>query len=126
MSTPDENFPPSPWTKAASGEEHLAYERTVDNGGQTFLARLSVVRSECEYPSGSGVRGWTLRFENRFHELSSTRSVGHAGSRSAALRELFDAMRTVNRFLGSADETTANEGTLFEALCDGSGGRGRQ
>jgi hypothetical protein len=125
MNLPNESLAPTPWTRVTSADDPIVYERTVGSDGRRALVRLQACRTSQSYPSGSGNPGWTLRVEKRLRETSSTRSFGHASSRSEAVRSTFAAMRTVNSVAcldGERDESVTLVG-LVERLRDGTARR---
>jgi hypothetical protein len=106
------------WTREASTDERVAYERPVDTTTGPVLVRLSASRTSRSCPPGSGTAGWTLRAETRGREALSNGAASRVGTRSEAVQALFGAMRRVNSVVRSDGESKANSAALLEGLPD--------
>jgi hypothetical protein len=105
MRRPDRQPSPPPWRRCTSTTDRIEFERRSDVERVRLVAR----RTGRSRPPGSGTQGWTIDLERRSRELSSTRSVGHAVTRSRAVRSLIGAMRTVNDALDGGENGGGSE-----------------
>lgn len=115
---PTDESPPPLWTREASTDEHVAYERPVDTTTGPVLVRLSASRTPRSCPPGSETTGWTLRAETRGREALSAGTTSRVVTRTKAVRALFGAMRRVNDVVRSDEESTATSAALLGRLPD--------